>query len=300
MENIHWYEVEQCEANRDIKQFRNFEDIPKERLSESSLVAWIVSGSGKLAKIPVEERTERLLWSAVRHDKDAYDLIPACDVNNHRELSLEALRHSNTYFSSIPEAYKDEQFLIDMTERGSHSIKNIGLADRYDHLLTDFTAMVICSRSVSQALSYCEAGGEKARALLKDEYVLEAIKKQTSDFGSLKSLGKEYLLISLLADGFWPAEENFNFPPEVHALRSPPSSPKEAVERYSVATALGHKVLHRCWLQAQPKPQVIDELQSFQKGLDELFIIYPEHELREYMKSYRSIRGRLLEQDLGM
>lgn len=300
MENIHWYEVEQCEANRDIRQFKNFEDIPKERVSESSLVAWIVSGAGKLAKIPVEERTERLLWVAVRHDQEAYDLIPACDVNNHRELSLEALRNSKTFFASIPEAYKDEQFLIDMTERGSQSIQNIGLADRYDHLLTDFTAMTICSRSISQALSFCEAGGDKARVLLKDEYVIEAIKKQTSDFGSLKALGKEYLLIGLLADGYWPAAHNFNYPPETHTLREPPSSPRDAVERCSATTSLGHRVLHRCWLRAQPMDQVVHELQAFPKGLNELFELYPERELRSYLKTSRSIRGRLLEQDLGM
>lgn len=300
MQDFYWYEVEQCEANPDMYTFKTFGDIPVDRLSDSSLVAWMASGSGALAQIPVEMRTQPVLWASVRHDKEAYDLIPACDSDNHRELSLEALEHGNTFFTSIPEQYKDEQFLIDMSKTGTQSIQNINLHARYSHLITSHTAREICSRSISQAAGYCSAGGDRARVLLEDDYVVQAIKKQTSDYGTLKSLGKEYLLVGMLADGFWPEPENFNFPPEIHVLRQAPSSPKEAVERLGVATSLGHKVLHRCWLMAQPVDLVVDDLQGFQKGLEELFTLYPERELRNYMKAYRSIRGRFLEQDLGM
>lgn len=299
MQDIHWYEIAQCEDNPDMINYKTFSDIPEGRVNDSSLVAWVVSG-GKLAQIPVEMRTEPVLWSAVRNDSEAYDLILPEDVTDHRSLSLEALRHSKAFFTSVPEAYKDEQFLIDMTSVGSQLINNIRLRDQYDHLLTEYTAKAICTRSISDAFNYCQAGGEKAGVLLKDDYLVEGIQIQTSDYGTLKLMGKEYLLIAMLADGFWPAAQNFNFPPEIHVMRTPPASPTEAVERIQIAKSGGHKILHRCWLQTQPMADVIAELQSSTKGLDELFIIYPERELREYMKLHRSLRGRFVEQDLGM
>ncbi len=111
MQDIHWYEIAQCEDNPDMINYKTFSDIPEGRVNDSSLVAWVVSG-GKLAQIPVEMRTEPVLWSAVRNDSEAYDLILPEDVTDPRSLPLEALRHSKAFFTSVPEAYKDEQFLL--------------------------------------------------------------------------------------------------------------------------------------------------------------------------------------------
>ena len=83
MEDIHSYEIEQCQKHHDMGDFKTFADIPNERISEGSLVAWIVSG-GKLAQILTGLRTERVLWAAARHDDDAYKQIGKDQVADHR------------------------------------------------------------------------------------------------------------------------------------------------------------------------------------------------------------------------
>lgn len=300
MNDIHSYEIEQCQKHPGMSSYSTFAEIPNDQISESSLVAWIVSG-GKLAQILTGLRTERVLWAAARHDDDAYRQIGRDQVSDHRALSVEAIRQGKAYFFWLPEEYKDEQMLIDMTIFGTHSIQNIDLAGAYKHLLTERVAEAICSRSLSQAHEFGIAGGAAAKALIRDKYLEAGIRAQTSDYGYLEMVNKQYLLVKMLAFGFWPDEKNFNVPDEVvRSFVVPPSDPIEALERIGVCQSRGHKLLHRSWLQTRPTKEVVDALQGSAQGLDELFRIYPEQEMRKHMKTHRSIRGRLLEQDLGM
>ena len=298
MDNIHFFEIQCCQQHPDMEAYKTFSAIPPAKVSEASLVSWLVSG-GKLEQIWTDLRTEPVLWTAVRHDPDAYELIHSDDVSDHRKLSLEALKNKCTSWYSVPQEHKDEQFLIDATEGLSEALKYIRLRDDYPELITERTAQAICSRSISQAFDFCQAGGHQAEFLFKDEYLKEGIKAQTSDYGTLKIMGKSYLLIGMLADGFWPDENNFQVPDSIKPFKVPPANPAEALERI-LALRGGNKILHRCWLQTQPFVEVIEALQGSKKGLDELFEIYPERELREHMKSFRALRGRFLEHDLGM
>lgn len=299
MNDIHSYEIEQCQKHPGMSRYSTFAEIPNDQISESSLVAWIVSG-GKLAQILTGLRTERVLWAAARHDDDAYRQIGKDQVSDHRALSLEAIRQGKAYFYWLPEEYKDEQMLIDMTIFGTQSIQNTDLACAYKHLLTERVAEVICSRSLTQAYEFGIAGGSAAKALIRDKYLEAAIRAQTSDYGYLASMDKQYLLVKMVAYGFWPKKINFNGPEELKTFVTPPADPGEALERILVSQSRGNQLLHRSWLLTRPTSEVVDALQGSKKGLDELFTIYPERELREYMKVYRSIRGRFVEQDLGM
>lgn len=299
MNDMHSYEIEQCQRHPGMNKYTTFAEIPNDQIIESSLVAWIVSG-GKLAQILTGLRTERVLWAAARHDDDAYRKIGKDEVADHRALSLESIRQGKAFFFWLPEEYKDEQLLIDMTIFGTQSIQNIDLAGAYKHLLTERVAEVICSRSLSQAYEFGIAGGSTAKALIRDKYLEAGIRAQTSDYGYLESMNKQYLLVKMVAFGFWPDEKNFTGPEEVRAFIKPPADPEEALDRILVCQGRGHQLLHRSWLQTRPAKEVVDALQGSAEGLDELFKIYPEQELRKHMKAHRSIRGRLLEHDLGM
>jgi hypothetical protein len=299
MKDYHRFEIEQCELNPDIDAFKSFAAIPKDKVSESSLVAWLVAG-GKLAQIPQDLRTEAVLFAAVRHDMDAYEQIPVDAVTDHRQLSLEALKQGNTNFDEVPEIHKDEAFLIEMVVGGTRTLSGVRLQTDYEHLLTENLARTVFSRTVAEAYDLVRAGGPKAQALLKDEYLESAIRAQTSDYGFLAALGKEYVLTAMIKSGFWPEQRNFRAPASVSHFKIPPANPDEAAERISSTIIQGFKVLHRCWLKAQPLPEVVDALQASEAGLNELFNTFREQDLRPFIKTYRSIRGRILPNDLGL
>lgn len=292
----HSFEVEQCRAFPKMGSYNNYWDIPQRELSELSLVAWLIAG-GTFEQIPAEHRTENVIWAAVRHDREAFKLIGRHEVSDYRELSVNAVQLGYATFQDVPAEYIDEEFLIDATSHTFGRSTTKTLLDAHPNLITEQVAKAVCSRSISQARDFCVAGGVKALGLLKDEYLVEAIQKQTSDATYLNDLYKTYVLVSMIAEGFWPKHVSIA---NAALYRQPPETPAEALERLCEKLSPGDKVLHRCWLQSRPMGQVVSALQDSQKGLDELFEIYPEQELRKHMKSNRALRGRLLESDLGM
>lgn len=283
-----------CEAHPEMGDYATFEEIPKDQISEPGLMAWVALG-GLFEQIPEPLRTEPVLWVAVRHDKDAYALIKPEDVTDHRKLSLEAVKHKMTIFDCVP--YQDEQFLIDMAMIDIRLIIGIRLEAEFPHLITERLAEGICSQSIHCAYEFTIAGGAKAEQLLKDEYIEVAIKASTTEYPLLRHIKKEAVLMRLLGDGFWPKAENFSKTP---SFSTTPANPAEAFDRLINTTAVSFQMLHRCWLKAQPVSEVVAGLQGTQKGLDELFNLYSVNELRSHMKEFRSIRGRLIEHDLGM
>ena len=121
MKDQNQYEIDQCALHPDMDRYSKFRRIPSDRVSESSLVAWLVHG-GILEEIPEDLRSERVLWTAARHDDTAYGLIGVDQVSDHRGLSLEAVIRGKTTFQEIPFDHKDEDFLIEMTRESIESI----------------------------------------------------------------------------------------------------------------------------------------------------------------------------------
>lgn len=293
MKDQHEYELAQCALNPDMDRYNKFRRIPSERVSESSLVAWIVYG-GILEEIPKEHRTERVVWAAARHDDTAYNHINIRDVSDHRALSLDALFRSKVTFYNVPECHKDEDFLIQMTIKSTDSIQGVQLADNYAHLLTDKVAQAICSRSMSHAYGFWVAGGQKAKDLIKDEYLERAFENHLNDYAYLERFKKEHLLVAKLATGFWPEIKAPGEP------AGPPADPMAALILFENTKLNNYRVLYKCWLLSRPIEEVIESLQVKPVGLDKVFELYPDSELRKHMKTFRSIRGRFLEHDLGM
>lgn len=299
MKDQHEYELAQCALHPDMDGYSKFRRIPEDRISESSLVAWIVHG-GMLEEIPQDLRTERVLWAAARHDDHAYDLISQEDVADHRGLSLAAVLRKKTSFSKVPWEHKDEDFLIEMTVDSTWPIQGINLANAYAHLITEKVAEAISSRSISHAYGFWMIGGDQARELIKDSYLETAFKNGCRDFAELDRLGMKHLLVAELAKGFWPKVDPSESLAGNDITSEPPSDPMHALSLIDGAKKYGHKIVYNCWLLSRPVEEVIESLQVKRVGMDKIFELYPEAELRKHMKTYRSIRGRLLEQDLGM
>lgn len=293
--DIHAYSVLQCQKNPCIDDYRSFDEIPQDQRTESALVAWLQTGSGNLAAIPKELRTARMLHVAARHDGQAMLQITPSFVQNYREVALDAAKNYSSSIGLVDPEFIDEQFIIDA------AISNAGILHSLDEEIlkshiTERAAREICSSGVGRMMTFLRVMGSE---LVKDEYIMDAIKVQYSDYAILEPIGKLHLLIEMLGDGFWPAPELFTLP-IYQDSKVPPSSPLEALNRLSLAGDRGFKILHRSWLLAQPQVEVVEALQASQKGLDELFELYGEGQLRGYAKKHRSIAGRLVGNDLGI
>ncbi|MBI6882734.1 hypothetical protein [Pseudomonas putida] len=293
--DIHTYSVLQCQKNPYIDDYRSFDEIPQDQRTESALVAWLQTGSGNLAAIPKELRTARMLHVAARHDGQAMLQIKPSDVSNYREVALDGAKNYPNSMGLVDPEFIDEQFIIDA------AISNAGVLYSFDKetlqsYITERAAREICSSGVGRMMTFLNVMGSE---LVKDEYIVDAIKVQYSDYAILEPIGKLHLLIEMLGNGFWPAPELFTLP-IYQDSKVPPSSPLEALKRLSLAGDRGFKILHRSWLLAQPQAEVVEALQASQKGLDELFDLYDEGQLRGYAKKHRSIAGRLVGNDLGI
>lgn len=293
--DIHSYSVLQCQKNPHIDDYRSFDEIPKDQRTESALVAWLQTGSGNLAAIPKELRTARMLHVAARHDGQAMLQIAPSYVQNYREIALDAAKNYPNSMGLVDPEFIDEQFIIDAAISNAGVLYSLDKEMLQSHI-TERAAREICSSGIGRMVTFLHVIGSE---LVKDEYIMDAIKVQYSDYAILEPIGKLHLLIEMLGNGFWPAPELFTLP-SYQDSKVPPSSPIDALKRLTLAGERGYKILHRCWLLAQPQAEVVEALQASQKGLNELFELYDEGQLRGYAKKHRSIAGRLVGNDLGI
>lgn len=288
-------EHELMQSHPDALQYRGFADIPKHQLSETALIAWLCH-EGKFAEIPAEWHTQDLLVAAARHDRDAYLLIEQRGIGN-RSIAFEAVIAGRLEFHLIPEKYQDEVFLLELVRVGALALQRIDFSGAYRHLLTERVVESICTKSVYSAYEFACLWCPQARYLVKDDYIKKAIGTHALDLFRLKELGAEHVLREMLCAGYWPTD---GWASDDSPGRHPPVDSAACFSTYLQTIGTSLKVLHRCWLQTRPAPELVKTLAGSERGLDVLFEIIPINDLRALMGSSRAIRGRLLENDLGM
>lgn len=291
------YESVQCALNPSINQYKRFSEIPADMVSESSLVAWIYHG-GKFREIPKEMHTQRIFWTAARWDFGAYLEIDLSQVDDLRGMSLSGVIGSMTNFEWLPPELRNEQFVVEMTIEDASALADLDLEEEFEYLLTDYVVSEVCSRSLDHAYQMYSACDGIVRPLIKDEYLEAALMNCPRSYWKLKEMGREEILPKVLAAGYWPAKDSFEEHPE---FAVPPATIAEAFERVkSLGNDPFFKAIHRVWIDTKPMDDIVEVLQGSKAGIDHLFEHYPEKELRQYMKTYRPLRGRFLENDLGM
>lgn len=291
------YELAQCELNPGMKAYKRFSEIPADKVSESSLVAWMYHG-GKFREIPEEMHTQNLYWTATRWDFGAFLAIDRSKVDDLHGMCLNGMIHGLMSFDWLPPELLTEQFVIDMTIEDVSPLDGADLEDQHEFLLTERVVKEIASRSLSHAYSLYSLSDGIARPLIKDEYLVAAIKNDPRSAWKLNEMGKEGLFLEVLSQGYWPPEESFSDIPGVVAK---PTTVAQAYDWYRESEKDSFpQRLYRAWMQAQPLTDLITALQGSKAGLDHLFEHYPEKELRQHLKTHRPLRGRFLENDLGM
>lgn len=294
--NLNPSEAEHWGANQWVRDYRNFNEIPVHKLTDSALIAWICEG-GKLKDIRKEYWSDQLLHAAVRRDPEAFKLIGEDDVDDHRMLSFECVKAGCLQFKDLLPAYQDESFVLDLIKPYAYMLEGIDFANRFKHLLTDRVIDAICRKSVSHAYEFACKWCPVGKSRISDDSIKAAIAVNATDYFRLAEIGKEYVLVSMLADGFWPDAKFFV---KDNPNQYPPSSVTEAFERYSKFPGMSLKALHVNWLKTRPAEEVVNCLQGSREGQDLIFEVLPHEDLKAYLKAHRSLRGRYLEHELGM
>lgn len=298
MREIAAYEYAQSVKHPDAGNYKSFSDIPEHLVCESFLMAWLQQDK-RFSSIPRDLWTDQLVTTAIRNDSFAFAIIKPEDVSDYRKLMLEFVRFGMGGFDQLPAEYKTEQFVIDMSAWDPRPMDLSFLKD-HPHLITQRVADEICSKSFNHAYDFWMRAGDTGRKFVTDAHLERAIRADSSHLDLLVDLKKEHILVDMISQGYWPSKDQKYRPSPVDHKPVRPERLKGLPELLCLNILEGHKFLYRCWIKTKPVDEVVDAYHGYKAGIDELFCLYEEKTLRSYADKYRSLRGRFLENDLGM
>jgi hypothetical protein len=283
-------------------KYQVFEDIPEFLRVEGALVAWIYA-RGHLKFIPSAYRTEQIFEVSVIAEDDALSFISPEETSQYEELAIAALKRNPVQVRILPDAVLTEAFLIKACSHSLAVIRYIDWPFEKAHLATPKLIREVGAQSLIHASELIESIGYKARSMLDEEVLRKAIKHSIANLIRLDVFKGKPLLETMLREGFWYLEDEKSIKFELsngRDYRKPPSTPEEALSRLRDPTGVPLRILHSQSLKAFPIQDVIATLSRDAESLDVLFDLYTADELRPHMGLSRALRGRFLEQEIGL
>jgi hypothetical protein len=285
-----------------MSKYQAFEDIPEVLRGEGALVAW-VSNKGHLKLIPSAYRSERIFEASVIAKTDSLSFISPEETSQYEDLVVVALKRNPVQVRSLPDALLTEAFLI---KACSFSIGLIGYIDwtfSKAHLATPKLIREVGAQSLIHAGELMANIGYKARSMLDEEVLRKGIQHSIANLPILDKFHGRPLLEKMLREGFWYPETEKSIKFDLsngRDYRKPPATPEEALSRLREPTGAPFRILHSSVMKTFPIQDVIATLSRDAESLDVLFDLYTADELRPHLGLSRALRGRFLEQELGL
>ena len=283
-------------------EYRHFDEIPSFLRGEAPLVGWLF-GTGNFTAIPKRYVTEMILEVAVAHEPMALANIKPSETSQYKALALAGLKRNSAQIKFIPRKWRTEAFIIKACIRSSNVIQHIDWGAEGRRLVTRSLVNQVGSASLVHACDLVQYIGQAARDLLDDESIRSAIKFKASDLYRLLDLEALHVLKDMIKEGYWPPESDKSIQFDLSFgddYRLRPVSPSEALEKICCPMGVSYWLLHSNAMVSFPIDDVISTLSVDQGSLDLLFRLYDPEELRPYVKLNRQLRGRLLEEDMGL
>ena len=289
------------QSNKDMANYLFFDDIPDSRQDEASLIGWLYH-CGTLAAIPKYLWTERVLEGAVYWDQEALASIRRADTPNFQyrvDLALSANSNRTKYIRS-----KDytEDFLIKISCAHPRCMFEINWSGGLYDLLTDKAIVQIGSASIVgmiNLINYRSVNDD----LITNEVVKSAIKNQPDKINELAEYDRYLPVIVEAVDDYWPTFTPMNlsfFERRNLDASVRPTSLKNALDCFAVSPDRDINVFFKVCVKKYPIDEVIETALGMPGGLNKLFDLYASDELQPHTKNYRQLRGRFLEDALGM
>jgi hypothetical protein len=282
--------------------YRHFHEIPSFLLGEEPLVGWLF-GTGNFTAIPKQYVTEMILEVAVAHEPMALANIKPSETCQYEALALAGLKRNSAQIKFIPRKWRTEAFIIKACVRYSSVIQHIDWGAEGRRLVTRNLVNQVGSASLVHAADLVQYIGQAARDLLEDESIRSAIPCKVADLYLLLDLKALPVLQDMIKEGYWPpaTDKTIEFDKSFGLdYRHRPASPAQAAKKLCKPMGVSYWLLHSFAMKAFPIEDVISTLCDDHESLDLLFRLYEAEELRPYMGLSRQLRGRLLEDAIGL
>jgi hypothetical protein len=297
--------VAAMQAEQKLYVYSKFESVPEHLRDPEMAEIWMdyaIKNTGHSGDLALEEITntdlslvsDSLRYKAISHNPRALLHIRPEHTPEYRELVLHCIGSSSFGFMLLDERFKTADLVHDVFLRHPQRIDLRWNAQDWvgQHLTPEMRESLI-QTSFSFALSV-------ELEVTPDQWT-HLLKTQPKGYLMLEEHDRLELLDLFLMEGHWPdASVDYTFEPVSTAAEAAKHMLNSASE-YRSKHETDHPgfLLYSAKLRRFPIKDVIKAL-SKPETMDFLFMLYPESELRKHMRHDRALRGRLLEEDLGM
>ena len=273
-----------------------FDELPKEHLDKNLIRAWLSGTDGMLSQVPkhlVDDDIRRHAITAQHEDLDIDDsplkCIAMADSQCYEELALLAIDQTEWNMEFVDPALFSESFFLQALEINPQALMYFfsELVDRKVEL--EWTEALIDS-AVSKSLSYLL---HIERSRVKNESLEYLIREGDYSPVLISGAGLLGVMSGMMREGYWPA------------MVEKPSSLEDGLRLMLDSQGSNDLVVYyKAFVRHHPIEDVIPLMKSPKlQGL--MLEVYSAEELMPHLrtgllKGHAKVRGKLLEQGLGL
>jgi hypothetical protein len=278
----------------DPDSYEEFSSIPEAFRDSEMAASWMTTLSKQdvspsphtLMQIPAELQNQKVLLTAVGLNSMALKLIKPEQADDYLAIVLVAVHKASYAFKLMDESYKTEAVLDAFIEDQVFFDLETGHMDWVLPMLNQERIDKISAYSLWFAMS---VGLEN----VSWDVVKEQLKKTPDNYSYMDKLGQLGFLSKMLKEDEWPKSEG-------NLVYKPFKGLADGVSRFMRSdkeSALHY--LQKAYVLTFPVPEVIAAMKTPARR-EVLLGLYPVDVLREHAHGDRNLRGKILEQDIGL
>lgn len=278
----------------DPDSYEEFSNIPEAFRDSEMAASWMTTLSKQqvststhtLQQIPAELQNQKVLLTAVEINSMALKLIKPEQADDYLAIVLVAVHKASYAFKLMDDSYKTEAVLDEFIDDHVFFDLETGHMDWILPMLNQERIDKISAYSFWFALS---VGLEN----VSWDVVKEQLKKTPDNYSFMDKLGQLGFLSKMLKEDEWPKSEG-------NLTYKPFKSLADGVSRFmrSDKESALH-CLHKAYVMTYPVEEVIAAMKTPARR-EVLLNMYPTDVLRQHSGSDRELRGKLLEQEIGL
>lgn len=288
-----------------VKDFEKFADIPLDLRVTEALFVWVYDTPENLRLIPVEFVDDDIRLAGVHNNGRVIEYIGKEDTDRYEEIASCALRCNPDSLEKIDPSIFSDHFFVGAIKARSDVVFHLRKVLDSGYKLSSEIVGAAVEHSICAISSLI--GAEGFDEMVTDDMVSRGVHSSFVDqyawwidLGSLEILGKTSVVQEAISSGFWPITFRVDADEPYFPDVARPASVVEAISAYLLASNVNIAQLFKFAVLSYDPDEVISSLHSTQDGLDILQNLYSQQALAPYAKKYKNLKGRLLEDALGM
>lgn len=290
-----------------MSNYENFADIPDKHRSTAEICDWMLAKRKMLSDIPKGFRNDRIVIFALCIEKNDFADVGPDDVKRYYEICRFAVQRSGFNFTHIPVVFVTEELVSSLIGGLYCPLSAFVKKPQFHHL---FTTELITQAVKENAVVLKYVWKYAKQDEISDSSIEAGLKASIYGYSAVYLADKSEVLINLLGQGYWPGHDEATAA-EMRMTRTPVTKRPTTVEAVLDQWAEAKKVcqsgfwnnfqyLFVAMLSTFPREKTWPVLTTTSNGLDFLFTYSKPTDIKDLAVDHGHVRGRLLEQDLGM